>query len=931
MSTEHKCPDCGAPLPEDAPKGLCPECLLGAALEAPSRTAEKTDADLQSPEEQPSRRIGRYKILQKLGEGGCGVVYMAEQSEPIRRRVALKIIKMGMDTRQVIARFEAERQALALMDHPNIAKVLDAGATETGRPYFVMELVKGTRITNYCDDNQLSTIERLRLFIQVCQAIQHAHQKGVIHRDIKPSNILVTLHDGAPVPKVIDFGIAKAIEQPLTEKTVFTALGQFMGTPAYMSPEQAELSGLDLDTRSDIYALGVLLYELLTGRTPFDTKELLKAGLDEMRRRIREEEPVRPSTRLSTMVEADLTEVAQRRQSEPTKLARFIRGDLDWIVMRCLEKDRNRRYETANGLAMDVRRHLNNEPVVAGPPTAVYRVRKFARRNKAALLVAVAMAVTLIAATALSTWQAIQARRAERLANQRLSESQAMTKFLRRVFESPDPNRDGRTITVAEILGAAATNLDSELADQPATRAELRATLGSTLQELGLPQEALPLQEKALEHFRAVLGPENHRTIQEMNELAVTYREAGRREACLKLFEEILAYELKTVGSNDLHTLKAMNNVAITYDDAGRFQQAFELKKHVYEVRNKVLGPDDLDTLKAMHNLASSYWELGLVPDALKMQEELMPRLRKALKPEHPMVLQGMNNLASCYFDLGRMDQARRLHEQLLPLCRKVLGPEAPFTMHAMQNLANSYAAAGFPDQALKLREQTLELRRKVIGSEHGDTLMSMGFLADSYSEQGRIQEALTLREEAYNIHKKVDGPEHPATIYAVSDLATSYAATNRQDEGLKLAAEAVALSQKVRGPEHLDTIRAMGHLATCYESATNYDAAIKQREKVLQLRRKVSGPEHFETLSAEGALANALVNAKRWDEAIAVMEASLLTQRRLLPPNHPVFLESLRVLGTAYERVSRDDDAKLLADELAKLKSDSQAGAPSK
>jgi hypothetical protein len=317
-----------------------------------------------------------------------------------------------MDTRQVIARFEAERQALALMDHPNIAKVLDAGATETGRPYFVMELVKGIRITDYCDQNHLSTAERLGLFTQVCQAIQHAHQKGIIHRDIKPSNILVTLHDGVPVPKVIDFGIAKATEQPLTEKTVFTAFGQFMGTPAYMSPEQAELSGLDIDTRSDIYALGVLLYELLTGRTPFDSKELLQAGLDEMRRRIREEEPVRPSTRLSTMLDADLTAVAQQRHSEPAKLTRFIRGDLDWIVMKCLEKDRARRYETANGLAMDIQRHLGNEPVVACPPSAAYRFQKLVRRNKLAVAAVSAVAVSLLLGLGLSTWLWLQASKA---------------------------------------------------------------------------------------------------------------------------------------------------------------------------------------------------------------------------------------------------------------------------------------------------------------------------------------------------------------------------------------------------------------------------------------------------------------------------------------------------------------------------------------
>ena len=354
-------------------------------------------------------RIGRYKLLEQLGEGGCGVVYVAEQEEPVRRRVALKIIKLGMDTRSVIARFEAERQALALMDHPNIARVLDAGATETGRPYFVMELVRGRKITDYCDQNNLPTSERLALFTQVCRAIQHAHQKGILHRDIKPSNILVTLHDGVPVPKVIDFGIAKATaQQRLTDKTLYTAFEQFIGTPAYMSPEQAEMSGLDIDTRSDIYALGVLLYELLTGKTPFDGQELMAAGLDEMRRVIREQEPLRPSTRLSTMLEGELTSTAAHRHAEPPGLIHLLRGDLDWIVMKALEKDRTRRYESANGMAEDIQRHLQNEPVVARPPSNAYRLQKLVRRNKLAVSAGLVVVLTLIVGSGVSTWFAVR-------------------------------------------------------------------------------------------------------------------------------------------------------------------------------------------------------------------------------------------------------------------------------------------------------------------------------------------------------------------------------------------------------------------------------------------------------------------------------------------------------------------------------------------
>ena len=358
--------------------------------------------------------LGRYKLLERLGEGGCGVVYVAEQTEPVRRRVALKVIKLGMDTRAVVARFEAERQALAMMDHPNIARVLDAGTTELGKPFFVMELVRGVPITTYCDQARLTTLERLELFIKVCHAIQHAHQKGIIHRDIKPSNILVTLHDGIPVPKVIDFGIAKATEGRLTDATVYTLLHQFIGTPAYMSPEQAEMSGLDIDTRSDIYSLGVLLYEMLAGRPPFDPHELALSGLEGMRRTIREKEPERPSTRVATLSGEERTTTAFRRSTEAQRLRHQLQGDLDWIVMKCLEKDRTRRYETASGLAADISRHLANEPVVARPPSRVYRIQKSFRRNRLLYLSAGAVALTLVAGLCLTLWQYAGKSRAER-------------------------------------------------------------------------------------------------------------------------------------------------------------------------------------------------------------------------------------------------------------------------------------------------------------------------------------------------------------------------------------------------------------------------------------------------------------------------------------------------------------------------------------
>ena len=465
--------------------------LEGNAIPAP----DKTIAITLPLTEKPGDRIGRYKLFQQIGEGGCGVVYMAEQEEPVRRRVALKVIKLGMDTKSVIARFEAERQALALMDHPNIAKVLDAGTTENGRPFFVMELVRGIKITEYCDQNKLTTDDRLKLFVLVCHAIQHAHQKGIIHRDIKPSNILVTLHDGVPVSKVIDFGIAKATQGRLTDQTLFTAFEQFIGTPAYMSPEQAEMSGLDVDTRSDIYALGVLLYELLTGRTPFDAKELMASGLDKMRHTIREQEPQRPSTRLSTMIDADLTTTAQCRQTDPPRLMNILRGDLDWIVMKTLEKDRTRRYETAIGLGLDVQRHLDDEPVVACPPSTLYRFQKLARRNKTIFIAVGAVAVALISGFGLSLYLYLKEREAVKEQSRLRVKAERALELEARLREGAEL---GRRYTVVGLLMS--KGLWDE-ADKAAAELPLRPEGASIFAVLGMIDARFGAWPKAITNY----------------------------------------------------------------------------------------------------------------------------------------------------------------------------------------------------------------------------------------------------------------------------------------------------------------------------------------------------------------------------------------------------------------------------------------------
>ncbi len=961
----------------------------GGFLQAGPELSPEIEAKLArfTPEE-AGQQIGPYKLREQIGEGGFGTVWVAEQERPVRRTVALKIIKLGMDTQDVVARFGQERQALAMMDHPNIAKVFDAGVTGNGRPFFVMELVDGIKITDFCDQANLPTAERLALFIQVCHAVQHAHQKGIIHRDLKPSNILVTLHDGVPVPKVIDFGVAKATQGRLADNTVYTRLQQMIGTPLYMSPEQAEMNGTDVDTRTDIYTLGVLLYELLTGRTPFDADALLKAGYDEMRRVIREQEPQKPSTALVTMAQEVVTTVAHHRASEPPKLIHAIRGDLDWIVMKSLEKDRARRYDTANGLAADVQRHLDNEPVTARPPSTGYRLQKLMQRNQLAFAAGTAIAAAMVIGFTTATWMYFResearkrATQAEKLATQRLAEvsaerdakevarqeAEAISTFITEVFRSPDPARDGRTITVAETLDKASEKLETELAGQPARRVKLQTTLALTYDALALNQKAIPLLEMALDYHRTASGPEHPDTLEAMYNLASSYFADGRRSKALKMFEEelslrrkvngpehpdtsasmlglanyyqgngrlddalklreeVLALHRKVSGPEHPYTLLAMNNLAVSYFDVGRRDESLKLREEVLALRRKVLGPEDVDTLWAMHFLAVSYHVAGRQDEALKLREDVLALFRKVLGRDHPHTSSAMKELSNSYLAVGRRDEAIKLREDVLTLFRKASGPEHRDTAAAMKELENWYRDAGRWDEAVKLREELLTIRRKALGPEHLDTLKAMLLLATIYDNVERRDEALKLREEALPLFRKVRGPEHGDTLWAMDELAKSYA-LGHPDEALKLREELLALRRKVSGPEHGDTLSAMSGLATSYHAARRRDEALKLREELLSLRRKVLGPEHRDTLLTMSDLAISYHAAGRRDEAFKLREEILTFRRKVLGREHSDTLLALRDLVDSYLQAGRGTDAiSLLLDESTRTPSDTR------
>ena len=665
-----------------------------------------------------------------------GDVWLAEQTQPIHRQVALKVIKAGMNTAQVVARFEAERQALALMDHPAIARVFDAGATPQGRPYFVMEYVRGETITAYAARHTLTVPQRIDLFLAVCEGVQHAHQKGIIHRDLKPSNVLVTVRDDRPMPKVIDFGVAKATTQALTDRTLHTEIGALIGTPEYMSPEQAEMGSLDIDTRADVYSLGVMLYELLTGTLPFESKALRELGLDKLRQTIREVDPPRPSTRVTTAAGSAATVLPSH--GDASRLARQLRGDLDWITMKALEKDRTRRYGSVSDLAADLRRHLDDVPVLASPPSATYRAGKFVRRHQAGVAIAGGLILLLVVFAGVMAVQATRIAHARDLASQEAATATQVSDFLVGLFKVSDPSEArGTTLTAREILAKGVQQLDN-LQDQPAVQARLQATIGLVETELGLYKDAQPLLETALQTRRRV------------------------------------------VGQDHPDTLASANALANLYWFQGKYPEAEPLYRDIVERRTRVLGADHPDTLRANYDLASLYVMQKRWEEFDRLSRDTLARQRRVLGDNHPDTLNSLGNMESSYFAQGRYEEALPVAVEVLESKRRDLGEDHPRTLTGLHNLAAIYNALGRYGEAEPLFLKVVDARRRVLGGEHPLTARTLYMLASMYMKQQRYAEAESAFLAAYQGYAKSANGENANTWRVVRGLAEMYVATGQ-------------------------------------------------------------------------------------------------------------------------------------------------------
>jgi eukaryotic-like serine/threonine-protein kinase len=887
---------------------------------AVNRPAGPVPIPASSSEKLPER-VGRYKILQQVGEGGCGVVYMAEQEEPVRRRVALKVIKLGMDTKQVIARFEAERQALAMMDHPNIAKVLDAGATERGRPFFVMELVRGIKLTDYCDQNNLSTRQRLDLFIQVCKAIQHAHQKGIIHRDIKPSNILVTLHDGVPVPKVIDFGIAKAIEQRLTEKTLFTALEQFVGTPAYMSPEQAEMSGLDIDTRSDIYSLGVLLYELLTGKVPFEAKDLAAAGLAEMRRIIRERDPVQPSTRISTLTAAEQSTVARRRQVEPPKLVHLVRGDLDWIVMKCLDKDRTRRYETTNGLAMDILRHLDNEPVVACPASSTYRLRKLVRRNKLAFAATGAILGALLFGLAIAAWQFAEKNKvldraisAEQQALTEAAKGQQVAKFLSEMLEGVGPSvAKGRDITILkEILNKTSERVGRDLTNQPEAEMEIRRLLSRTYQDLDLFPEMLAMSRAAVDLGRKHLGEHHRETAAAEGLLGMAFLRLGQTDEAEKFLRQSLN-GLERNGRSDEVAI-ALHDLGYLLLSQGKLEEAEVIERKALTAMKALWAANDPRIAAALPALAQVLTSRGKLREAESTLREALA-IQQQREQDSISVAHILVDLANVLIAESKLDEALVASRTALKIYQQVASDQPDLIVRALMSVAGCLLTQGKHAEAEPLIRKGLQAKMNQSTNASPELATMLGTLAVTLSQHPEKRaEAESKMRQALVMNRLLLGDEHPTVALSLNNLAGILRDEGKLEEARSTYQQALDMKRKLVGNQDRDIHTILKNLGIVLRQQGKLSEAEACQRESLALCREQLDQDHPHRLSAMGELGQVLMlqGESKLPEAETLFREALEIRERKAPNAWGTFLTK-NLLGGCLALLRKFDEAEPL------------------
>ena len=744
-----------------------------------------------------SKQIGPYRLIRKLGDGGMGQVWLAEQTEPVRRTVALKLIRAGMYDDEVLQRFRAERQSLAMMDHPAIAKVFDAGATADGQPYFVMEYVPGAPITKYCDENRLTVRQRLELFMKVCEGVQHAHQKAMLHRDLKPANILVAEMDGKAVPRIIDFGLAKAAT-PEAGETLLTRVGAFVGTPGYMSPEQASGSG-DVDTRTDVYALGVVLYALLAGDEPFDSTQWTTQPFHEVMRQLQEYEPPPPSTRIRSD-HATLAARALLRSAEPGQLQTQLHGDLDWITMKAMEKDRERRYGSPAELAEDIQRYLANEPVKARPASTAYRIRKYVRRHRAGVAVASAL-VLLLAAFAVA--EAVQIRRVTRERDR----ANRITAFLQQIFKVNDPSQArGNSITARELLDRASKEIDTGLAGDPEEQAQMFDVMGNVYGSLGLYPEAESLERRAVAIREKLLGPNHPDTLASMYSLAFLLRRDGREDEAEKLQRKVLATERRVLGPKDPRTADSIAQLAGILVEEGHYADAEQLNREALALDEQIYGADSVQTALSENHLGDTLLREGHYAEAEKLQRQALDVMERTLGSDAPDTLRTMGYLAEALQDLGRYREEEALLRQTVEIQRRVLGPDHPSTLQTMSILAEAIGHQGRYDEAEKLERLVVEGLSRTISPDGRVLLVAKSNLGATLLNEKKYAESEALLREVVEADRRALGSDHPDSQTAVLNLANTLMEAGQYPEAETLYRQALAVDRRVLRPDHPDT-----------------------------------------------------------------------------------------------------------------------------